>query len=316
MNKAELVNAIESKLGGRKPATDALEAVLDVIIREVAKGGKVAITGFGTFQKVAREARTGRNPRTGETVRIRKTTVPRFRPGTSFKNIVADPRKLPKTSPAAARASAGAATKAGVPAKKTATTAKRTTPAKTAATQGRAGQDDSEEDGQGNGGQDRAGEEGVNGQDGSENDHHRQADREEGDELAGRLAQTGQPQPPHDPLVSQNAHPLAGVQRRMPLPASACGCERHPGAVVEHDAPVPVLVARDGRLHSANLRPASRPSAAAVWEPTPSATTAARSAESSTSVRNPGRSSASRRWPKAVCRVAEPGPNAGTMVCG
>ncbi|MGB8381586.1 MAG: HU family DNA-binding protein [Dermatophilaceae bacterium] len=134
MNKAELVNAIESKLGGRKTATDALEAVLDVIIREVAKGGKVAITGFGTFQKVAREARTGRNPRTGETVRIRKTTVPRFRPGTSFKNIVADPRKLPKTSPAAARASAGAATKAGVPAKKTATTAKRTTAAKTTAT--------------------------------------------------------------------------------------------------------------------------------------------------------------------------------------
>ncbi|MGV1008845.1 MAG: HU family DNA-binding protein [Dermatophilaceae bacterium] len=133
MNKAELVNAIESKLGGRKAATDALEAVLDQIIREVAKGGKVAITGFGTFQKVAREARTGRNPRTGETVRIKKTTVPRFRPGTSFKNIVADPRKLPKTSPAAARASAGAATKTATPATKAASPAKRTTPAKSAA---------------------------------------------------------------------------------------------------------------------------------------------------------------------------------------
>ena len=70
--------------------------VLDAIIREVAKGGKVAITGFGTFQKVARAARTGRNPRTGDAVRIKKTTVPRFRPGTSFKGYVADPRSLPK----------------------------------------------------------------------------------------------------------------------------------------------------------------------------------------------------------------------------
>jgi DNA-binding protein HU-beta len=136
MNKADLVDSIESKLGGKKVATDALEAVLDIIIREVAKGGKVAITGFGTFQKVAREARTGRNPRTGETVRIRKTTVPRFRPGTRFKVVVADPRKLPKTSPAAARATAGGtsgATARTAPPAKKAAPAKRTAPAKTAA---------------------------------------------------------------------------------------------------------------------------------------------------------------------------------------
>jgi DNA-binding protein HU-beta len=132
MNKADLVDAIESKLGGRKVATDALEAVLDIIIREVAKGGKVAITGFGTFQKVAREARTGRNPRTGETVRIKKTTVPRFRPGTRFKVVVADPRKLPKTSPAAARATAGTSVVKAAPATKKAATAKRAAPAKTA----------------------------------------------------------------------------------------------------------------------------------------------------------------------------------------
>ena len=107
MNKAELVVALEDKLGGKKAASDALDAVLDAIIREVAKGGKVAITGFGTFQKVARAARTGRNPRTGDAVRIKKTTVPRFRPGTSFKGYVADPRSLPKAAPATGRAPAG-----------------------------------------------------------------------------------------------------------------------------------------------------------------------------------------------------------------
>ena len=112
MNKAELVVALEDKLGGKKAASDALDAVLDAIIREVAKGGKVAITGFGTFQKVARAARTGRNPRTGDAVRIKKTTVPRFRPGTSFKGYVADPRSLPKAAPATGRAPAGSVAKA------------------------------------------------------------------------------------------------------------------------------------------------------------------------------------------------------------
>ena len=105
MNKAELIGALESKLGSKKAASDALEAVLDVIIREVAKGGKVGITGFGTFQKVARGARTGRNPRTGETVKIKKTTVPKFNAGTAFKKVVADPRQLPKAAAAGGRAS-------------------------------------------------------------------------------------------------------------------------------------------------------------------------------------------------------------------
>ena len=144
MNKAELVVALEDKLGGKKAASDALDAVLDAIIREVAKGGKVAITGVGTFQKVARAARTGRNPRTGDAVRIKKTTVPRFRPGTSFKGYVADPRSLPKAAPATGRAPAGSVAKAApaaapvkkaAPAKaavKAAPAAKKAAPAKAA----------------------------------------------------------------------------------------------------------------------------------------------------------------------------------------
>lgn len=109
MNKSELLKVLEAKLGSRKAAVDALEAVVDTIIREVATGGSVGITGFGTFEKAARAARTGRNPRTGETVRIRKTSVPKFRPGTQFKEYVAAPSKMPKSGVVGIRASAGTA---------------------------------------------------------------------------------------------------------------------------------------------------------------------------------------------------------------
>lgn len=110
MTKNELIKILEAKLGSRRAAIDALEAVVDTIIREVARGGSVGITGFGTFEKVARAARTGRNPRTGETVRIRKTAVPKFRAGTQFKQYVAAPSKLPKSGTVGQRASAGTAT--------------------------------------------------------------------------------------------------------------------------------------------------------------------------------------------------------------
>lgn len=109
MNKADLIDALEARLGGKKAASDAIEAVFDIIIREVAAGGKVGITGFGTFERVDRAARTGRNPRTGQSVRIDSTAVPKFRPGTAFKLYVAEPATLPKAGPAAARAAAGTA---------------------------------------------------------------------------------------------------------------------------------------------------------------------------------------------------------------
>lgn len=109
MNKADLVDALEHRLGGKKAASDAIEAIFDVIIREVAAGGKVGITGFGTFERVDRAARTGRNPRTGESVRIESTAVPKFRPGTAFKMYVAEPATLPDAGPAASRAAAGTA---------------------------------------------------------------------------------------------------------------------------------------------------------------------------------------------------------------
>jgi DNA-binding protein HU-beta len=122
VNKGQLVEALEGRLGGKKAAADALDAIIDTITRAVARGEKVGITGFGTFEKAARAARTGRNPRTGQAVRIRKTSVPRFKAGTAFKIVVADPRQLPKTTTATARKSATTATAA---AKKT--TAKKVT---------------------------------------------------------------------------------------------------------------------------------------------------------------------------------------------
>lgn len=98
MNKGDLVDALEVKLGSRRAATDAVETMIDTIVRTVARGERVAISGFGTFEKAARAARTGRNPRTGETVKIRKTSVPKFKPGTAFKGYVSSPSSMPKTT--------------------------------------------------------------------------------------------------------------------------------------------------------------------------------------------------------------------------
>ena len=133
MNKAQLVDKLSGQLGGKKAAGDAVDAVIDTITRAVASGERVAITGFGVFEKVARPARTGRNPRTGATVKIKKTTVPKFKAGQSFKDVVSGAKKLPKVAVTAARAATGTSAPA---AKKTAakkTTAKKTAAKKTAA---------------------------------------------------------------------------------------------------------------------------------------------------------------------------------------
>ena len=132
MNKGELIDALESRLGGKKAAASAVQEVLDVIIRTVAKGEKVGITGFGTFEKALRAARIGRNPRTGASVKIKKTAVPKFKAGTQFRLVVADPKKLPKTTSAGARASTStSAASAGKPAVKKAAV-KKTAVKKTA----------------------------------------------------------------------------------------------------------------------------------------------------------------------------------------
>ncbi|MGJ0120643.1 HU family DNA-binding protein [Williamsia sp. MIQD14] len=133
MNKAELIEVLTDKLGtDRKTATDAVEHVVDTIVRAVNKGESVTITGFGVFEKRKRAARVARNPRTGETVKVRPTSVPAFRPGAQFKAVVAGKQKLSATGPAVKRGSGATTTTATKTAAKKAP-AKKATPAKKAA---------------------------------------------------------------------------------------------------------------------------------------------------------------------------------------
>jgi DNA-binding protein HU-beta len=134
VNKSQLIDALAARYeGNRKAAAHALESVLDTITREVAKGEKVAITGFGSFEKRIREARWVRNPQTGARIKAKKTAVPKFSAGADLKNVVSGAKKLPKITVAAA---APAAKKATAPAKKAVAAAKKATkkaPAKKAA---------------------------------------------------------------------------------------------------------------------------------------------------------------------------------------
>ncbi|MER6627824.1 HU family DNA-binding protein [Streptomyces sp. NPDC000987] len=107
MNKAQLVEAIADKMGGRQQAADAVDAVLDAIVRAVVAGDRVSVTGFGSFEKVDRPARYARNPQTGERVRVKKTSVPRFRAGQGFKDLVSGSKKLPKGDIAVKKAPKG-----------------------------------------------------------------------------------------------------------------------------------------------------------------------------------------------------------------
>ena len=107
MNKAQLVEAIQDQLGGRQQAADAVDVVLDAIVRAVVAGERVSVTGFGSFEKVERPARYARNPQTGERVRVKKTSVPRFRAGQGFKDLVSGAKKLPKNDIAVKKAPKG-----------------------------------------------------------------------------------------------------------------------------------------------------------------------------------------------------------------
>ncbi len=130
MNKSELIDALAARYeGNRKQASHALESVLDTITREVAKGEKVAITGFGSFEKAVRNARWVRNPQTGERMKSKKKSVPKFSAGKELKDVISGAKKLPKLTaatmpkpPASVRAAAaavtGAATRKAAPATK------------------------------------------------------------------------------------------------------------------------------------------------------------------------------------------------------
>jgi DNA-binding protein HU-beta len=93
MNKRELIDAISGRVGNKKSATEAVNAMVDTIQSAVAKGDKVAITGFGVFEKSDRPARTARNPATGASIKVPASSVPRFRAGAEFKAAVKGGKK-------------------------------------------------------------------------------------------------------------------------------------------------------------------------------------------------------------------------------
>ncbi len=89
MNKSELVETIAHRADlSKASAARALEAVMDAIGETLKKGETVSLVGFGSFSVAHREARVGRNPRTGKIVQINAAKMPKFRPGKALKDVI------------------------------------------------------------------------------------------------------------------------------------------------------------------------------------------------------------------------------------
>ncbi len=89
MNKAELIEKVANLTDMTKADTERmLDATVDTVRKTVKKGDDVKLVGFGTFTKAKRKARSGRNPQTGETIKIPAAWYPKFRPGTEFKTLI------------------------------------------------------------------------------------------------------------------------------------------------------------------------------------------------------------------------------------
>ena len=89
MNKTELVDAIAKEANlSKKDAEKAVKAFTDTVSKELKKKGKVQLIGFGTFEVAKRAARTGKNPQTGDAIKIPAATVPKFKPGKALKDAV------------------------------------------------------------------------------------------------------------------------------------------------------------------------------------------------------------------------------------
>jgi DNA-binding protein HU-beta len=89
MTKAELIAKVaqEAKIS-KTTAAKAIDSLTDTIVKELKRGGRITLPGFGTFSVAKRKARTGRNPRTGQEIRIRAAKTPKFKPGKGLKEAV------------------------------------------------------------------------------------------------------------------------------------------------------------------------------------------------------------------------------------
>lgn len=88
MNKSELISEVAKVVSTKKAAQDAVDCVISSITRALKKGEDVVLTGFGTFKVVKRKARKGRNPNTGEAIKIKASKAPKFTPGKTLKEAV------------------------------------------------------------------------------------------------------------------------------------------------------------------------------------------------------------------------------------
>jgi DNA-binding protein HU-beta len=89
LNKTELIDSVSTATGESKRAVaEVLEATIDTVQKQVKKGEKVSLPGFGTFERRARSARTARNPQTGEPIKVKASKVPAFKAGATFKSFV------------------------------------------------------------------------------------------------------------------------------------------------------------------------------------------------------------------------------------
>ena len=110
MNKAQFIAALAPHFNdSKKEAAHAVDIVFDTIVRSLSKGEDVMINDFGKFKKVDRKARMGRNPFTGETIKIKASKKARFLPAKGLKDVISGERKLgpaPKPEPKVEKASA------------------------------------------------------------------------------------------------------------------------------------------------------------------------------------------------------------------
>jgi DNA-binding protein HU-beta len=89
LNKSELIETVASTTGESKRAVgEVIDATIDTVQKQVKKGEKVSLPGFGTFERRARSARTARNPQTGEPIKVKASKVPAFKAGATFKSFV------------------------------------------------------------------------------------------------------------------------------------------------------------------------------------------------------------------------------------
>jgi DNA-binding protein HU-beta len=89
LNKGDLIDSLANATGeSKRTVTTVIEAYINEVQKQVKKGEKVTVPGFGTFERRNRSARTARNPRTGEEIKVKASKVPAFKPGAGFKSFV------------------------------------------------------------------------------------------------------------------------------------------------------------------------------------------------------------------------------------